>query len=87
MPYCPPKPTPLPVEVISSSYEENMLWLWQTKAYADVAFIVGNVELPAHKFVLAAASSTFYHLFCMDDDISQFEMGRSSSESSLVCIQ
>ncbi len=83
-PYCPPKPMPPPIVIQSSTYEENMMWIWQKRAHTDVIFIVGNKAFAAHKFILATASITFYNLFSSEDDITSFEIGRSSSESSLV---
>lgn len=61
-----------------------MTWLSQIKVHTDVIFIVGNTGFPAHKFILAAASPVFNQLFFMENEIPNFEMDRSSSESSLV---
>ncbi|XKL61754.1 hypothetical protein PGB90_001587 [Kerria lacca] len=83
-PFCPPKPLPPPVQIQLSTYDENMTWLSQIKVHTDVIFIVGNTGFPAHKFILAAASPVFNQLFFMENEIPNFEMDRSSSESSLM---
>ena len=49
----------------SSSFE-NMNRLRHQEALCDVTLVVGNVRIPAHKVVLAAASSYFEAMFTAD---------------------
>ncbi|XP_065221856.1 rho-related BTB domain-containing protein 1 [Planococcus citri] len=85
LPYCPPKPIPPPAQVLASTYEENIQWLYHQQQHADVVFVVNNIGFTAHKFILAAASPVFQHLFSIPNEaVITTEVERSTSESSIM---
>ncbi|XP_014252585.1 rho-related BTB domain-containing protein 1 isoform X2 [Cimex lectularius] len=82
VPFCPPKPKARPVQVCPSTFDDSMRWLLNNLPHSDVVFVAGSVYLPAHRFMLAAASPSLLRLLCTD--LTGELNTRSASESSMV---
>uniref|UniRef100_A0A146MA20 Rho-related BTB domain-containing protein 1 n=2 Tax=Lygus hesperus TaxID=30085 RepID=A0A146MA20_LYGHE len=81
-PYCPPKPVARPVQVCASTFDDSLRWLLTNLPHTDVIFVVGTICIPAHRFMLAAASPSLQRLLCTD--LTGELNTRSASESSMV---
>ncbi|KAK2710218.1 rho-related BTB domain-containing protein 1-like isoform X2 [Artemia franciscana] len=82
-PFCPPRPKLPNITISPTHFYEDVANMYARQSFTDVVFIVGGVGLPAHRFYLASASTSFYKLLVGTD--SSLELGtRSSSDSSMV---
>ncbi|KAL1137900.1 hypothetical protein AAG570_009595 [Ranatra chinensis] len=81
-PYCPPKPVSRPAQVMASTFDDALRWLFTAQPHTDVIFLAGPVALTAHRFMLAAASPSLQRLLCTD--LTGELSTRSASESSMV---
>lgn len=80
-PFRPPKPPPPEVTVMVGHYRQDIYNMFLSQAYADLILVVGTTKFAVHRFMLAAASSTFQRI--LNTELSDMG-GRSSSESSMV---
>lgn len=81
-PFCPPKPGLPGVIIHHSTFNQDILHLFQDSGMMDVIFLCGSVGFSGHRFILASVSRLFYRLFNLD--LSSDLIPRSSSETSLV---
>ncbi|KAH8419534.1 hypothetical protein KR222_004889 [Zaprionus bogoriensis] len=80
-PFRPPKPPPPEVTVMVGHYRQDIYNMFLSQAYADLILVAGSTKFAVHRFMLAAASSTFQRI--LNTELSDMG-GRSSSESSMV---
>lgn len=79
-PFRPPKPLPPEVTVLNGNLANDMLNLYNMQRYTDLTFTIGNIEIHAHRFIVASGSHVLNRLL----NIEFNDMARSSSESSMV---